>query len=291
MSKYFAQHLFTDRSNECRHFVQALNNEKPYNKILLFHGDGERGKSWLLNMLQAKFCYRVKPADWEILNAQTDDNTFVEEFLKTEIMTQVPSVALDFGADGINVDDPKKDWSGLKKIREELGKQKLYFPYFDYGIVLFLTKTERKTKEELNSWLPHDESDFAAELINAVTDSPAAGIVKSVINLFIRHMEDRLALFMASRGLDKNLIAQLDQMDAETELRDRLPILLAQDLNASLELHEKGEHSQSAPRRVALFFDTYDAFWGHERISMPLHFYFRKDEWVRRFLKELYEVV
>jgi tetratricopeptide (TPR) repeat protein len=68
-------------------------------------------------------------------------------------------------------------------------------------------------------------------------------------------------------------------MDPERELPNKLPELFADDLNEAMKL-------PNAPRRLVLFFDTHEAFWGGHRDRRGDQYYAR-DEWFRRLLNKL----
>ncbi len=280
-----ALELFTDRLEERRLFTQYFNDETPHNQILYFHGDGGSGKSLLLDMLQKDYCHRVSPKNWQRLNAIEKSEEFIGAFSQTEILTQVPCARLDFGARENGDDRPREDWSGLLMLRRELGPQGFQFPTFDFGITLFLHKTRQLSKAKLSSLFPQEESDLAVSLIDLVTEGTYATLAWRVIGLFDKTFLESMTLYRQKRGLDKALVERLTRLDPQAELRDELPHLLARDLNASLQLHKQGDN---APRQVALFFDTHEAFWGHERLDLPTLSYFQQDEWLRRFLGELY---
>jgi tetratricopeptide (TPR) repeat protein len=68
-------------------------------------------------------------------------------------------------------------------------------------------------------------------------------------------------------------------MEPHTELIDELPRLFAKDLNAAMAQQEE-------LKRIVLFFDAHEAFWGHQR-DLPEEVFFQRDEWLRCFLRAL----
>jgi len=60
---------------------------------------------------------------------------------------------------------------------------------------------------------------------------------------------------------------------------DTLPHWFAQDLNATMK-------NDDVLKRIVLFFDTHEAFWGHEH-NLPEERFFYRDEWLRRLLGDL----
>ena len=277
-----ALELFTDRFTERRLFTQYLNEETPREKILFFHGDGGNGKSLLLDILERDYCHRIAPNDWQSLKTIQSNQQFLEAFVQAKSMTKIPSARLDFGAREMGDDRPREDWSALLMLRRGLGSQGFHFPTFDFGITLFLHKTRQLGKAKLTTLFPQEESDLAAALIDLVTEGVYANLAWKVIGLFDNTFLERLTLFRQKRGLSNDLVEGLIRMDPQGELRDELPHLLSRDLNASLQI-------PGAPSRVVLFFDTHEAFWGHERSDLPAFSYFQQDEWLRRFLGECFQ--
>src|SRR5688500_17646132 len=80
-------------------------------------------------------------------------------------------------------------------------------------------------------------------------------------------------------GIDAADIEAIHRMDPERELLQELPGFFAEDLNAAM----RGE---DAPRRIALFFDTHEAFWGEQRDAQGIRDFIR-DEWLRCMLDTL----
>ncbi|WP_228060947.1 MULTISPECIES: tetratricopeptide repeat protein [unclassified Coleofasciculus] len=68
-------------------------------------------------------------------------------------------------------------------------------------------------------------------------------------------------------------------MEPHTELIDALPRLFAKDLNAAMAQQEE-------LKRIVLFFDAHEAFWGHQR-DLPEEVFFQRDEWLRCLLRAL----
>ena len=68
-------------------------------------------------------------------------------------------------------------------------------------------------------------------------------------------------------------------MEPHTELIDALPRLFAKDLNAAMAQQEE-------LKRIVLFFDAHEAFWGHQR-DLPEEVFFQRDEWLRCLLRGL----
>ncbi|RKZ86144.1 MAG: hypothetical protein DRR19_15390 [Candidatus Parabeggiatoa sp. nov. 1] len=78
-------------------------------------------------------------------------------------------------------------------------------------------------------------------------------------------------------GLEKQWSNNLKAMEPETII-DRLPTWFAQDLNVAIK-------EDQTLRRIVLFFDTHEAFWGEQR-NLPYQFVYQ-DEWLRRLFSSL----
>ncbi|RMH75182.1 MAG: hypothetical protein D6681_22485, partial [Calditrichaeota bacterium] len=87
----------------------------------------------------------------------------------------------------------------------------------------------------------------------------------------------KFTLYLKKRRLTEETLQTIQQLDPQAELPDELPKLFAADLNAA---------HRAETRRLVLFFDTHEAFWGNER-HLPEGEYFLRDEWLRRLLREL----
>lgn len=282
-----ALRLFTDRLAERRLFACALHADPPPERLLFFHGDGGNGKSLLLKLLGARYCTRLKAADWQRLDAIADDRAFVEA-LDTALAATVdgsviPCVYHDFDAPGSGEDRPREDWYALLMLRREIGAYGIRLPLFDFAVMLFLHKRGQLSPERIKALLPQEEADFASTLLDLIAspDIPFAGLAVKVIGLFAKHLKTDAALWLAKRGLDEARLRALQAMDPGSELRNQLPRILGEDLNAAMQI-------PGAPPRLVLLFDTHEAFWGTERHLQSADSYFQRDEWLRILLAELY---
>lgn len=86
-------------------------------------------------------------------------------------------------------------------------------------------------------------------------------------------------LYLVQRGIPPEQVEEICRKEPDTELIYDLPRLLAQDLNVAMQQPE-------APKRLVLFFDTHEAFWGQQK-GLAGKLFFEKDEWLRRLLWRL----
>ncbi len=105
------------------------------------------------------------------------------------------------------------------------------------------------------------------------------GIGLSALGLVNKYSGDRLTHYKRRFRLDEAEVQRLQGMDAEAELILELPRLLAQDLNVAM-----AADRPDAPRRIVLFFDTHEAFYGSDRDHAKNFF---RDGWLRRLLRRL----
>lgn len=273
-----ALELFTDRYAEIRIFSGYLNDDPSPKRILFLHGDGGNGKSLLLRMLRNKFCKRLDPGNWEWVKDLPDEE-FEEHVGQAEGTGHVPVVLLDFGMPPRGEDRPQEAFSALLMLQRTLSAYGLRFPLYTFACVYYLHETNQLTPERQSALFPNAETGFVSAVIDVISETSYGSLAGAVIGLFDSHLGERFTLYKSRRGLDESQIKAIQRMDPETELIDRLPHLFAQDLNAAISL-------EGSPDRVALLFDTHEAFWGHER-NLSNELYFQRDEWLRKLLGTL----
>jgi tetratricopeptide (TPR) repeat protein len=304
--------LFTDRYEAIRLFSEYLNDDPPRERILFFYGDGGNGKSLLLRFLRERCCKRLRPDNWEWVKTLPDEK-FAEHIKNAEDLEPVPSAHLDFGMPPRGDDRPQEAFSGLLMLRRALAGYGLRFPLYDFACVWYLHKTGKLTTEQLRSLFPAEEMDFIIEIVNAISGTSWGALGKAVLNVFGKHLRQRFTLYMQRRKLDEAQVEAIQRMDPESELMDQLPHLFAEDLNTAMSLDEapkslsgksgkpelvrefpqqawteRSERLEASdrPKRIALFFDTHEAFWGSQR-NLSDDIFFQRDEWLRRLLGTL----
>lgn len=270
---------FTNRRGPIRHFAGYLNDEPAKEKILFFHGDGGNGKTLLLRFLKEKCCKRLDAGNWEYVKSLEDDD-FIGNFAGAAGSAEAPSSLIDFAMEPRGEYRPKEAFSALLKMRRDLSGSGLRFPLYDFACTLYLHKTGRLTQERLKELFPQEAMDFVAESIDLIKEVPGAGLAKAVVGLFNKGLRDKFTLYMSARKVDEEQVREMQSMDPEADLYRLFPVLFAEDLNASMTL-------QGAPQRVALFFDTHEAFWEVAERRFSDDKYFIGDEWLRRLLRTL----
>ncbi|MBD2384855.1 tetratricopeptide repeat protein [Cylindrospermum sp. FACHB-282] len=282
-----ALNLFTDRYNLISLFAAYLNDERPAEKILFFHGDGGNGKSLLLNFLRTQCCKRLRLDIWKGLKSKADREIaeYIEELADSWQFVPIPAVLQDFGSRPNGDDQPQDPFYGLLVLRRSLSRAAtklnyhLQFPLYDFACIWYLQQKNRLTPEKLKELFPPEEFDLLIEIGNAVSETSWGTIGKSVLGIFSKYLGENFVLYLQQRGIKAEDVQEIRQMDAETELINELPRYLAQDLNAAM-------FQKNAPGRIVLFFDTHEAFWSYQR-NLPDTLFFQKDEWLRYFLAEL----
>jgi tetratricopeptide (TPR) repeat protein len=273
-----ALHLFTDRRDAIRLFASYINDRPARDRILFFHGDGGNGKTLLLTTLRDFYCKHVEPDDWAYLCGLSDDDNTSQIKLR-EGGAPVPSVFLDFGMTPRDVDRPRDEYYAPLMIRRELGRFGLHFPLFDFAQVWYLHKKRNLTQNKLKELFSSEEWGLVSTLADSISNHPYGAIAQAVFGVMGKHLGNRFVLYSRSRALDQAQIEMIQRMEPDHELVDQLPKLLALDLNAAMS-------QADAPSRIALFFDTHEAFWG-ERHDLPGALHALRDEWLRRFLAAL----
>jgi hypothetical protein len=268
-----ALELFTDRRHARQRFESYLDDEAARPTILFFSGDGGNGKSLLLRFLAHYYCEGHDPRRWA--DATPD--------APTAHRALIPNAMLDFAPLPGGDESHQRAVIGLLRLRRELGEDGLRFPLFDYASILYLKRSEGLTADRLKALFPAAEADLVAALVDVVSETSVGAIGKTVLGLFDKYFgqraNERFTLWLQRRGINGADIEALHRMDPERELLQELPHLFAEDLNTAM-------RGPDAPRRVVLFFDTHEAFWGEER-DLSGDRYFARDEWLRRLLASL----
>jgi tetratricopeptide (TPR) repeat protein len=282
-----ALQLFTDRYDLTHLFIRYINDDLSYERILFFHGDGGNGKSLLLRFLREKCCKRLSSEQWQGLKAKSAGEiaSYVAN-LQPSTYIPTPSVLLDFDLKSGGGAQPQDPFYGLLMLRRNLAESvsttlnyHLRFPLYDFACVWYLHK-KGKSPEEIRSLFPLTEvAGFVTALSDAVTQSSAGAVVKAFFDFFAKDWGRQFTVYRSRLGLKREQVEEICQKDLDRELIGELPRLLAQDLNAAM--------SQSdAPKRIVLFLDSHEAFWGIQR-NLQGSLFFQRDEWLRYFLAEL----
>jgi len=264
--------LFTNRVDASRRFCVYLNEDPPPSSVLVFHGNGGNGKSLLLQRLRTHLCKRITSDNWAYLKSLSDEEC-IAQVASAADATPVPVGRLDFAQ------DPKDGFGALLKLRRDLSGTGLRFPLFDFAVITYLHKAKQLTDDRLRSLFPSDDLDFILELAGLIREMPGAGLVVEFVVFLDRRLGRWFQRYQQQRGLDTVEVAAIQRMDHETELIQNLPQLFARDLNTAL-------GGAGGVPRVALLFDTHEAFWGHDR-DLEGDLYFGRDEWLRRLVISL----
>lgn len=296
-----ALQLFTDRHELTKLFAEYLNDDKPpCEKILLFHGDGGNGKSLLLKFLLENCCKRF-PADiWQQLKAKPPAEVadFIQNVTDWECdFKQLPAVLHDFDEQPIGDNRPQDRFYGLLMLQRRLVSAahhqgyKLHFPLYEFACAWYLKQKGKLTPEHINKlFFPTEELFLLGGITNILskTVNPALPLLlpiiitltAQVISFFKKHKSGDLTVgYLRGRGLKEEDLEKILQLNPDKELIDELPTFLAADLNVAMQ-------KPNAPKRVVLFFDTHEAFWGDWRNRGDARF-FKQDEWLRRLLAQL----
>ncbi len=283
-----ALEYFTNRSHACRLFASYLNDDPPHESILFFRGDGGNGKSLLLKFLRERYCKRIDARDWETVKA-AEDEAFAALFGSSGSAEPVPSALLDFAPLPGGDESHQGAFAGLLKLRRELTGHGLHFPLFDFACLLRLQRTEGITQDSIRKLFPAEELNLVAAVVDlglsAVGFTPVGALSTVVLGVLSKHFgakpNEWFTMWMQQRGLDADQVEALRRMDPDRELVEVLPELFAEDLNAAMAV-------DGAPKRVVLFFDTHEAFWGDPDKQKLVHDrFFERDEWLRSLLKTL----
>ncbi len=271
-----ALRLFCDRYDVVRLFLTYLNDE-PKNQILFLHGDGGNGKSLLLRYLQ-KYCSRqFLPDNWAWVKDKPNDEFMVNVVNATQAAVSAQAI-LDFGMPPRGHDRPQEAFSALLMLRRALGKREVRFPIFDFASIWYLHQTNQLEPERLKTLFPSEDLDVATELLKLIKEVPGVELGKAIFNLVTGKLRQRFTLYLSRRNIETSAIERIQEMEPESELFDNFPRFFAEDLNVAT--------GKGTDRRIILFFDTHEAFWGGRR-DLSDYEYFQRDEWVRCLLRNL----
>jgi len=231
-----------------------------------------------LRFLREHYCKRLRSENWKYVETIQDEE-FAAHIKDAEDTEIVPSALLDFGMPSRGDDRPQEAFSALLILRRALSGHGLRFTLYDFACVWYLHKTGKLTNERLKSLFPAEEMDFITAVVNAISGTSWGALGKAVLNVFGKHLRESYTLYMQQRKLNEGQVEGIQRMDPESELIDQLPRLFAEDLNAAIAV-------AGTPKRIMLFFDTHEAFWGHQR-HLSDDLFFQRDEWLRRLLGTL----
>jgi tetratricopeptide (TPR) repeat protein len=268
-----ALECFTDRIEAVKRFNLYLNHEPSQPTFLFFHGVGGNGKSLLLRFLRKHCCRPL--SGWE--NLQDVGYSALLRAYPDDSLQPFPSVLLDFGMQPNGEDRPQESFPGLLMLRRGLSGGMLRFPLYDFACIWYLHKTKRLSPERLASLFPAEELAVLGAVSDVISKAAFGTLASAVINVLSKHFKQRASIYWHKRKLEAADVERIQGLDVESDLMDELPAYFAADLNASMQL-------DAAPKRVVLFFDTHEAFWGQDR---DLGDFYRRDQWFRRLLSAL----
>ncbi len=269
--------LFTDRHSYIRLFLSYLNERPQSERILYLFGEGGNGKSLLLKFIFENYCKVLHPEDWEWIRQRAKNDRqllrLVREAKGAELA--IP-IMLDFGVTAQGEDRPHEAFSGLLMLQRALARHNLHFPLFNFACLCHLDRTGRLTDERLKNLFPPEEMDLVTELAETLLASKWLAPANIILKLFGKHLRKDTTLYVSKRGLATEVVDEIQRMEPRTELVNELPRLFAEDLNAAVAL-------AGGQKRVTLFFDAHETFWGDRR-NLSRTAFFERDEWLRSLL-------
>lgn len=272
-----ALELFTNRYTPIRRFLTYVNDERPRRPILFFHGDGGNGKSLLLRVLREQYCVYFSHTNWEYIKETfKQDKSFVEETKRALGTKPILAATIDFAPQGDELS--QEPFTALLMLRRSLSGHGLQFPIFDFACLWYLDQTKRLSSERLSNLFPDVEMDFIMAMADAIEHKLWFVPVGAILKLMGKHSKKQFTMFMKQRKVNEDMLNQIQTMEPRDLFRE-LPYLFATDLNMNLGV---GAHH----KRIVLFFDSYEAFWGYDK-GVPTAVFYERDEWLRRLLLSL----
>jgi hypothetical protein len=275
--------LFVDRTELLGSFFQRLSSIGEPDTLVFLHGEPGNGKSLLVKYLKENCCKRIDRKDWQ----QFDPNVPESVTHIIEVMSQAPEAVghayLDFASPASAYFNPLDPLSALLTIRKQLNDYCSIFPIFDFAWILYLKKAGRLTNEYIRQIFPSGPlRGLAAIMINTVTVSTWATLVDKVLDAVQKHAGLWWTMHSAQSQISRATLAELLSLDAETELIEQLPRLLAEDLSRARNILPAVQQLD----KTVLLFDNHDAFWAGQLYLSEDLFHLR-DAWLRNFIASL----
>jgi ADP-ribosylglycohydrolase/tetratricopeptide (TPR) repeat protein len=250
---HHALRLFVDRYEPARDFASRLNDEPPRARIAFYAGVGGTGKSALLRHLQSSCCWRLSPEQWSEIRGYPDE-LLVPSLAKAPSAVEVPVALLDFGARPTGPDRPQEAFGALFMLKRQLAKSGITTPRFDFAAITYMHKLGMDVQQLVGELFPGGELQLAADLADTLLNLPVIRTGMALYEIVNRRLDDVFTRRKLQRRVPPETAAAVLALSPEPDLVDELPRLFAEDLRESL---ASGRH-----RRLALLFDTYEAFAG-----------------------------
>ncbi len=274
--------LFCDRYQLIARFVSLLNDDPPPRRLLYLYGLGGNGKSLLLRYLASRCCVRLPSREWAKVR-RLPDTKLPAALATAGKAARVPVARIDFGARPVGENRPQECFSALFMLKQQLARYKIVTPRFDFAAVTYMHKLGFDLERRLPELFPREEVGLALELADVLLPLPMLHIGQDLFDVLDRRLDDAFTRRRVRRRLPKADAAEILSLAPEPDLIYQMPRLFAADLRSTLE--SKGRY-----QRVALLFDTHEAFFGEAMADpgMLVHAdYLMRDEWLRSLLGHL----
>lgn len=275
-----AVRIFADRYELSRRFVERVNEDPTPRSITFYWAVGGAGKTSLLRLFESRCCRRFPADQWERLRTVPDEH-FVDALDGTPGSVHVPHAFLDFGAAPSGENRPQEAFSALFMLKRQLERFGIRTPGFDFAAIAYLHKSGADVRSLIEDSFPRSELAFAAAVADALLPVPAFQIGTALIETVRGRLSELLQQRRIRRNVPREVMAEVMALPPDPDLADQLPRFFAQDLRAALA-------SRRRPRRIVLFFDTYEAFAGEvAQAGHPLVVDGAGPRWIRTLLGHL----
>jgi tetratricopeptide (TPR) repeat protein len=253
------------RAGDIRWFVEQLNEEEPRTRILEIVAPSGHGKSWFLSALLHDYTLRLREPDDLAYLQSCNDEMFAANASKHAAADALPAAYVDLET----ASDPVRAFLALRGQLHGLD-----MPRFDFVVFLLLRRTRALDLVALRDYFAPEAAGFVTSVVEAAfTISDAVPPVPALLKILSKYYKEDAHEFLRRRNVDKQLLA-LVQHASNQDLLDLLPQVFASDL---------GEADCGRP--VVLFFDGVDSL--QPPAAASTHELFRRDEWLRLFLRSL----
>jgi len=165
-------------------------------------------------------------------------------------------------------------------LKKQLAHYGVKTPRFDFAAINYLRKTGADLVR-LNALFPKTELSIAADVVGALMGIPILSAGAAAVKLLDKQLGEIYGKRKLRQKITNEIAERVLAAPAEPDLAAALPHYFALDANDSLD---------DKVKRLVLFFDTHEAFWGEGNTAAPDSLSaarVSRDEWLRSLLGNL----
>ena len=162
------------------------------------------------------------------------DDEFVTNFRKAPSIPDVPSAMINFSLELPDGQRPQDVLSGLMSLYRDLAEHGLRFPRFSLACIRYLKFALHLNADQIKSRFPSAEVDLVSGLLGFFDETGVANLVTSIFGFAKGKIGQWVREQKLVRELTEKEVREIFSWDLETDLRNNLPRLFAEDLNEAL---------------------------------------------------------